>query len=341
LNDLNILNPTGSTPDQGVETAHTCELHPPKTASSYWLRHWRGALPLAVSFWINGNLLSVAAVALVMGLSSTDLAAEMPRWFSAAGVAYWIALLVLTVWQLVGIWRSAVNHIRAGYSRGWARVAQATVLFGVFTSATSLITVGAPQALEFTQLALGQDPLGAYELRILKNGTELELSGAIVFGLTDEVAEALARRPAVKIVHLNSHGGRVSEARKLRALIAARGLTTATETGCFSACTLAYAAGKERLIRADASLGFHQYSFPGVQQSAFQRQYEKDKNDWLARGIDAAFVERAYAAPHDQLWEPQHRELFAARFVTGYMLGTDGTSNSPVDSVRVSTSSKP
>jgi hypothetical protein len=81
---------------------------------------------------------------------------------------------------------------------------------------------------------------------------------------------------------------------------------------------LVYAAGERRLIGKNASLGFHQYAFPGVHQRAFRRQYEKDKKDWLARGFDRAFVDRAYATPHDDLWRPQHRELFAAHFVTGY-----------------------
>jgi hypothetical protein len=322
LNGLNDLDAGRNSFGAPAEGASDGGFSPMGTPASYWLRHWNGSLPLGISFWINGNLLSAAAVALVMGLASSDLAAEMPRWFSAAGVVYWLALLLLTVWQLVGIWRSAANHISAGHARRWARLAQAMVIFGIITSSTSLATIGVPQAFEFAQLALGRDPVGAYELRILRGSAEIVISGAIVFGLTDELADALATRPGVQVIHLNSHGGRVVEARKLRDLIAARELTTYTETGCFSACTLAYAAGKQRLIGINASLGFHQYSFPGVQQSAFRRQYEKDKSDWLARGIDPRFVERAYATPHHDLWEPEHRELFASGFVTGYAPGT-------------------
>jgi hypothetical protein len=177
--------------------------------------------------------------------------------------------------------------------------------------------------MEFVQLALGRDPIGSYQLRLSRDGTELEVSGAIIFGLTDEVAKTLDGNPKVMIIQLNSHGGRVGEARRLRNLIAARKLATFTATGCFSACTLAYAAGERRLIGRNARLGFHQYAFPGVRQRAFRRQYEMDKNDWLARGIDRAFVERAYATAHNDLWRPEHPELFAARFVTGYPDGKE------------------
>jgi hypothetical protein len=224
----------------------------------------------------------------------------------------------MSLWQLVGIWRSTANYLAAGNSKSWGRLAQSMVVLGIFATAFSLSTVGVPQSMEFAQLALGRDPIGSYKLRLLRDATELEVSGAIVFGLTDEVTKALDGNPRVKIIHLNSHGGRVGEARKLRNLIAARKLSTFTAAGCFSACTLAYAAGAQRLLGKNASLGFHQYAFPGVHQSAFRRQYENDKNDWLARGIDRAFVERAFATPHDNLWRPEHPELFAARFVTGY-----------------------
>jgi hypothetical protein len=310
------LSPANEVDQQAAPLRQSISLKTPPI--SYWARHWRGALSLPVSFWINGNALSAALVALVMATASTDAASELPRWFSAAGVAYWLSLLLLTVWQLVGVWRSAANHLAHGKSRCWGRLAQGMVIFGIFASIISLTTAGLPQSIEFAQLALGRDPVGSYQLRLSRDATEIEVSGAIVFGLTEEIARTLRTQPAVKMIVLNSHGGRVGEARKLRDFITARKLTTFTSAGCFSACTLAYAAGERRLIGKNASLGFHQYAFPGVQQSAFHRQYEKDKSDWLARGFDRAFIERAYATPHEDLWQPEHRELFTARFVTGY-----------------------
>jgi hypothetical protein len=290
---------------------------------SYYARHWRGELSLPVSFWINGNFISLALVAFVMAVAATDAVNEMPRWFAAGGVAYWLLLAVMTVWQLVGVWRSAGKYLAAGKSKCWGRSALAMVTLGIIASIFSLSTAGVPQSMEFVQLALGRDPIGSYQLRLSRDGTELEVSGAIIFGLTDEVAKTLDGNPKVMIIQLNSHGGRVGEARRLRNLIAARKLATFTATGCFSACTLAYAAGERRLIGRNARLGFHQYAFPGVRQRAFRRQYEMDKNDWLARGIDRAFVERAYATAHNDLWRPEHPELFAARFVTGYPDGKE------------------
>jgi hypothetical protein len=47
-------------------------------------------------------------------------------------------------------------------------------------------------------------------------------------------------------------------------------------------------------------------------------QYEKDKEDWLARGFTRAFVEKAFTTPNNTLWRPAHHELFEAHVVTGY-----------------------
>jgi GYF domain 2 len=324
--DLHALPPTLNCPI--IELVEAIDVDPrvnglarPRSISqliSYCARHWRGELSLPVSFWINGNLTSLALATLVIAVAFTDAANEAPRWFSAAGVAYWLLLTLMSFWQLVGIWRCAANHLNAGKSTLWARLAQGSVILGALGSIYTLGTVGVPQTIEFAQLAAGHDPIGTYQLRLLRDATELEISGAITFGLTQDVAGALAANPKVKILHLNSYGGRVGEARRLRNLIAARRLSTFTAAGCFSACTLAFVAGERRLIARSASLGFHQYAFPGVDQSAFRRQYEKDKSDWLARGIDGAFVERAFATPHEGLWRPEHNELFSAGFVTAY-----------------------
>jgi hypothetical protein len=182
----------------------------------------------------------------------------------------------------------------------------------------NFVSVGIPQITEFAKTATGNDPTGKYQLRVLRDATEIEIAGAIVFGLTDDVRRTLDAHPTVRIIHLNSEGGRVSEARNLRDLIDSRGLTTFTSSGCFSACTLAYAAGQKRLIAKYASLGFHQYSFPGMKNRDFLSEYEKDKQDWLARGFAKAFVNRAFSTPNNEMWKPTHRELFHAGFVTGY-----------------------
>ena len=45
----------------------------------------------------------------------------------------------------------------------------------------------------------------------MHNGTEVELSGGMPFGTADALQKLLDAAPAVKLVHLNSMGGRIDE----------------------------------------------------------------------------------------------------------------------------------
>ncbi|HUJ90548.1 MAG TPA: hypothetical protein VLX12_10160, partial [Syntrophorhabdales bacterium] len=241
-----------------------------------------------------------------------------PTVFSIALITLWLFMAITSVWQCVGVWRSARRHIDQGKSKLWGNLARIAVVLGLLTGVRQFVSAGIPQITEFAKIAVGRDPVGTYRLRLLRDGTELEVAGPIAFGLTDKVSQTLDTNRSVRVIHLNSAGGRVNEARKLRDLIASRGLTTYTASGCSSACTLAFVAGQKRLIARNAALGFHQYSFPGIKGRDFQAEYEKDKQDWSRRGIASAFVNTAFATPSDKMWRPSHRELFEAGMITGY-----------------------
>src|SRR5215831_18484249 len=285
---------------------------------AYFIRHWRGELPLPVSYWVNGSLVAVMFGVMMSVIPWDDLVSQSPKMYATTAIATWCVLAITTVWQLVGTWRSAHNYLRQGKSKLWGNGAKIVLVLGFLKAVTGFAVVGIPQVTEYAKIAAGEDPFGTYQLRVLRDATELEIAGPIIFGLTDDVRRTLDAHPTIRVIHLNSQGGRVVEARKLRDLIMSRGLATYTASGCFSACTLAYAAGRERLIAQEANLGFHQYSFPGMSGHDFQQEYEKDKQDMLARGFARAFVERAFTTPNNAMWRPTHRELFEAHVVTGY-----------------------
>lgn len=284
----------------------------------YVLRHWRGELPLPVSYWVNVIVVTAVLTIALRIVPWDTFVTKSTKLCSTAVIALWVLLVIATIWQFVGVWRSAKNYLSQGKSRLWGNLGKIVVVLGVIIAVINFVSTGIPQMIEYAKIATGNDPVGTYQLRVLRDATELEIAGAIVFGLTDDVRRTLDAHPTIAIIHLNSEGGRVSEARNLRDLIGSKGLTTFTASGCFSACTLAYAGGKERLIAKDANLGFHQYSFPGAKARDFLSEYEKDKQDWLSRGFANDFVNRAFSTPNNEMWKPTHRELFLAGFVTGY-----------------------
>ena len=100
---------------------------------NYIVRHWRGDLPLAVSYWLNGLLLTAAIAVASAVLSSWDITVA-PRLLSASYAGLTLFAIAGSVWQLVGIWRSANRAIEAHRSKGesafWAGAAQFATGFG-------------------------------------------------------------------------------------------------------------------------------------------------------------------------------------------------------------------
>jgi hypothetical protein len=267
---------------------------------------------------VNGVLVSFFFTAAIRFVPWGAMVDASPRVFSLAVILLWFLIGAVSFWQLAGIWSSAGNYLREGRSRFWGVTAKVGTILGFLATVGNFLNVGVPQIRELAKIAAGMDQPDKYQVRLLRDGTEIEVAGRIGFGLAKEVRRTLDANPEVRIVHLNSPGGRVVEARALRDIIEARRLSTYTSSGCASACTLAYAAGRKRLVASNAQLGFHQYSFPGLRQSAFEGEYDKDRRDWLSRGFDREFIDRAFSTPSSRLWRPTHRELLQWGFITGY-----------------------
>jgi hypothetical protein len=92
---------------------------------NYFIRHWRGELPLWMSFWVNAILIGNAALvagnyvipvltrsvaffltstALVTGLSASVVG-------SAGLFLTWPWIILVLTWSLVGAWRSTASHL--------------------------------------------------------------------------------------------------------------------------------------------------------------------------------------------------------------------------------------
>ena len=295
------------------------------SSNCYFARHWRGDLALAQSYWVNTFFLSVillTAVTTVSLLTQRIEFSDHPTFLTVTLITFWLVAFLITPWQLVGLWRSASNHVTQTNRVFWPRVSQSIVVLAVFESAYTFFNTAWPQIDELARIAVGLDPSGNYSIRVSPQGTEMEISGAIIFGLTDHVRLQLDANPDIRIINLNSIGGRIGEARKLRELIWSRELITYTSEGCASACVLAFLGGRTRVIHEGAKLGFHRPSFPGVRDHEMQDQVNIDKHLFWLAGVAPGFIERAYATPSNDLWMPSTQELLRAHVITNV---TDGS----------------
>ena len=209
---------------------------------------------------------------------------------------------------LAGLWRSLKGRNTRG--AGAIRIVSASLAFMVLLLLLSL-TTNAP-ALFLT--AIGHDPMGSGTVHVTADG-ELELKGAFSAGVAAQAEALLVNHPAIKRLHLNSPGGWVREGVLLAAVVESHHLATDSNTGCYSACILAYLAGSPRRLHPEARLGFHSSS--GLGTDAF---YLHAANDEVARrlrnlGVTDDFIERAMTTPASALWTPDPSDLVANHLV--------------------------
>lgn len=279
-------------------------------------RHWRGEYSLARSYWINGTLVTVAGMAALWALQVVMKGAAIgPMMSCAMIISLYGLLLVVTVWQVVGIWRSASRHVTRGGTAFWATAARILVAIGLIQTLASVVTEGVPVIRSTLTLALGQSPIPPYRLSLMRDDTELELAGGIPFGTFAALKKSLDEHPRVTIIHLNSSGGLVKEAMSIADLIRTRGLKTYTSGDCISACTLAFLAGQERLLGEKGRIGFHSPSLVGSNQP------NSELNDVFSRalksrGASPVFIFKAITTSPDKLWFPDNAELKREYIIT-------------------------
>jgi hypothetical protein len=284
---------------------------------SYYFRHWKGELGLAVSYWINIFLLSIAIRFGLIALASyIDQAQQNIRLlFFVYFLSFASFIFIIYPWQIVGTWRSANSHIQRTKKYFWAIVTKIAIVLGIIGTLGQLPNYF-PQLQEYWKIAFEIDKFSKKEFSLLQNGEELVISGGISFGLTEEVREIYNANQNIQIIRLDSFGGRVKEARILRDFITEKKLVTYSVRGCLSACTIPFLAGSKRILNQKAKLGFHQYSFPGFTEEQFKEAYLKEKKFMIAVGVDPTFSEKAFTTPANDMWYPSHAELLSANVVT-------------------------
>jgi hypothetical protein len=311
---------------QAVEerTSHRAgqSLTPP--SRNFFVRHWRGELSLAVSYWaINfcAFIASTVAVA-VINVTLVPSRGYEPSLLLAVNILTWLALAVILVWQVVGLWRSARRRaIELGKLRRsafWPLAAQFAAVLGVLQFAATFSATGAPSLTELSRIVFQNDPdIPNAMVTIADGGRTLKIEGGIKYGLSRNVETVLDAAPTVTALQLDSLGGRVAEATKLFDLVRSRHLDTFVSGECSSACTLVFAAGNNRFLDASGILGFHSSYWPGATAADIRDMNAMWAATYRSVGISAAFLARAMSTSSSQMWYPTHEELRQSGVLSG------------------------
>jgi hypothetical protein len=291
---------------------------------NYFARHWRGELSLPVSYWINGLLAGIATASVNVAINATMNFKDdfQPGIALAAEILIWTTTSAITVWQLVGLWRSATNY-RKALKIFWGRFVQVLVVLGAAESVVTFAISGAPQIRELYNIYRGDVEMGGYAFRVLRDGRELEFSGGITYGAAKEFQQFIDAMGVVQVVHLNSPGGRVEEADRIGRLLRDRKLSTYVVNDCLSACTHIFLSGRERLISPEGRLGFHQPDAPGLTMEQRRTLLVNEEQRLRQLGVTAAFARKAILAPPDNMWYPSVGELIAEHVATRVVNSAD------------------
>jgi len=256
-----------------------------------------------------------AAIALLIGFGIIPLAVFSPGDVTLLHVV--VPAIVCTAGTLFALWQ--IGLIVQAARRGSRGLVALTILA---VAAFSVLAVGGlfydralPSLAELWAIYSGDEELGDLEIATSHDGTTLLVDGAYGVGSADLVRRALDSNPRIRRVVLAGPGGRIGPAFEINRMIRERKLATHVETGCASACTIAFLGGTERSISPTGRLGFHQGSFPGLGANDMFESNRDMRRFLVASGVTPAFAKRAIDTPSDEIWTPTPQELLAGKVV--------------------------
>ncbi|MGO8854368.1 MAG: GYF domain-containing protein [Steroidobacteraceae bacterium] len=309
----------GSPQETGTKDSGATE--PTKSRANYLVRQWRGDFSLPVSYWVNGALVTLAIIPALTAINNSKLSDRLGIY----GTGLWILFVLgfvaaLTVWQAIGTWRSAEKHVARGGSAGWAVTARVMIVLGTIQAAGAFVTQ-IPLIRRAAAMLVHAGETPHYQIRLLRNPTEIELSGGLSNGTAAAVKTVLEATPNVKLIHLNNSGGGITEGLKLAELIESYGLVTFTSRSCVNACMIAFIAGKDRYLGETGRLGFHSAGAEGANNRQF----------YLRHGVTPAFVDRLTSPAASGTWYPTRDELISAHVITAIVEARDYVSTPVAD----------
>lgn len=316
-----------ASPSPPRATARLGNIKPAKApAGNYIALHWRGDLSLGFSYWVNAVLLPTLLSISFMAVAEANIFEGMSYYYTAALLTTIVVLsLIFVVWVIVGTWRSSERHVSRGGRLFWAITVKFLLIIAGSRAGLEYITSEIPTVINAWRHAATMSEMPPAEFRALRGGTEIEFSGGIHADTAGRLETLLSQNPRVRVIHLNSNGGDLAGGHAMAAIIRSRGLDTYVRSECVSACAAAFLAGRNRLLRDGAKLGFHA---PTVVAGGLtgEQAVANERRKLAEAGLPDWFVARAFSVRGEAVWFPTPDELLSARAITDT---TDGRHLSP------------
>ena len=269
-------------------------------------RHWLGQYPL---------LLTLLLTVLVLRLTLGQVQSVIP---AIAMLPWMVFTLVIMVWQVVGTFRAGDRYLQETGS---------IILYWClyFFLIVNVVLTGLQLADFLSQNSVRQQASAVTsqvhndKLPLSRGGTAVTVSGDFSWDLRAAFLRTINANTSVNTVILSSDGGLVFTGRALALTISERGFSTHVESHCYSACTLAFMAGRHRTMHADAKLGFHRYRLDNANQThgvSVEEELLVDRAHFSKNGISEEFLNQLFIANHNDIWIPDRQTLINAGVLT-------------------------
>jgi hypothetical protein len=279
----------------------------------YVRQHWRGDLPLAVAVIASAGLLWGAVQAIGWASRQVPIT-DYPFASSLLWILEVTVLITGALWWGTGVQRSAIESVDRGGSMAVA-VLTGIVGLGAFVWVGVFWFQSARYVMpEVWSTLIGSSPPAAVQLDPRSN--QIVLQGALEFGSTRAVRDALDANPNVRVVRLQSNGGRVAEGLALGTLLRDRNVDTFVNGECSSACVTAFAGGARRIIGPNAAIGLHSAGGAGFSADIVASANRRSDEFIAARGVDRRVLEKGTAIANDQIWFPSPPLLLSSGLAT-------------------------
>lgn len=271
-----------------------------------------GSAPLDQTLYFRGVW---AAMAVLIGFGSISMAVLAGGDITLLHV--FGPALICAVCVIFAVWQIALI-VAAARRAGHGLLRLATILAAAASVAGIVVLTqdrAVPAVAELWAIYGGDRELSDLSVTVSADGTTLNVAGSYGTGSEDAVRRALAQNKSIRRVILSGPGGRIGAAYEINRLIHARRLATHVDTGCASACTIAFLGGTQRSISPTGRLGFHQGSFPGMSTNDMFEANRDMRRFLIASGVTPAFAQRVIDTPADEIWTPTPEELLAGRVI--------------------------
>jgi len=279
----------------------------------YLRQHWRGDLPLAVAVIVSSALIWGCVELIGYGSRRVPIT-DYPIGSSLLWLLEVAVLILGALWWGTGVQRSAIESVDRGGSMPVA-VLTGVVGIGAFVWVGAFWFQSARYVMpEVWSTLIGSSPPATAQLDARSN--QIVVQGALEFGSTRALRAVLDENPSVRIVRLESRGGRVAEGLALGTLLRDRNIDTFVIGECSSACVTAFAGGARRIIGRDARLGLHSAGGAGFSADVVASANRRSDKFIAAGGVDQRVLETGASIANDQIWFPSREVLINSGLAT-------------------------